>query len=381
MLGVCASAQQTDNSLIVKVQISGLADGTTIAVRLGATHLNEKLIVSDRLKSGAVQLIISTNEPRLYQLYVDDTYGAVDFMANKGDEVVIQANANLQSGQGEKAYCSFSNVQIQGSEYHLQFLQKMGARFRLETWMNESVKQYDDVRAQLGKAFASKDTVQINRIKQTDSYKALTALEGSFYRKMEFTCDSSIQANKDSWWGPFLMLQMMTYFTPDQLVTYKSFSAEAQNSFYGKLVHNEISPAVEIGQKMPVFSLTSTDGTKLNGLSYLRGKKYVLIDFWASWCAPCRREIPNLKMLYERYKDKGFEIVSVSIDKSSPAWEKALREEQLPWPNFLDVDQSVSEQLKVKAIPKMFLMDANGILISDALRGEELATQLAEFFK
>ena len=86
-------------------------------------------------------------------------------------------------------------------------------------------------------------------------------------------------------------------------------------------------------------------------------------------------------MLYERYKDKGFEIVSVSIDKSSPAWEKALREEQLPWPNFLDVDQSVSEQLKVKAIPKMFLMDANGILISDALRGEELATQLAEFFK
>lgn len=111
-----------------------------------------------------------------------------------------------------------------------------------------------------------------------------------------------------------------------------------------------------------------------------KGKKYYLVDFWASWCGPCRKEIPNLKKLYELYKGKGLEIVSVSIDKNETAWKKALAEEKLSWPNGLD-RAGIADSYKVKFIPAIFLVDGTtGKCIAENIRGTELAAKLAELF-
>lgn len=104
-----------------------------------------------------------------------------------------------------------------------------------------------------------------------------------------------------------------------------------------------------------------------------------MIDFWASWCNPCRKEIPNLKKLYAAYSGKGFQIVSVSIDTDSAAWEKALKEEKLEWPNFLDTE-GVATLYNVKFVPTMYLIDANGIILAENLRGEQLAAEIAELY-
>lgn len=79
-----------------------------------------------------------------------------------------------------------------------------------------------------------------------------------------------------------------------------------------------------------------------------------MIDFWASWCGPCRREIPNLKKIYEAYVDKGLEIISISIDKEDKAWQKALDEEQLPWPNLIDRQELFGEQFYGRTYPGYF---------------------------
>ena len=111
----------------------------------------------------------------------------------------------------------------------------------------------------------------------------------------------------------------------------------------------------------------------------LEGKKYLLIDFWASWCGPCRREIPNLKNLYKQYAEKGFQIVSISIDKNESDWQKALKEEGLEWPNFRS--QEVSDLYRVKSVPTMYLIDSKGVLVGTDLRGEALVKKLAELFQ
>ena len=105
-----------------------------------------------------------------------------------------------------------------------------------------------------------------------------------------------------------------------------------------------------------------------------------MIDFWASWCNPCRKEIPNLKKLYAQYSGKGFEIVSISIDQKKADWEKALKEEGLPWPNFLD-ETGVAALYKVKFVPTMYLINADGVMVGENLRGEDLAEKLKELFQ
>lgn len=112
----------------------------------------------------------------------------------------------------------------------------------------------------------------------------------------------------------------------------------------------------------------------------MSGEKYILIDFWASWCNPCRKEIPNLKNLYAKYADKGFQIISISIDKKKADWEKALQEEQLAWPNYLDTE-GIASLYKVRFVPTMYLIDMNKTIIGENVRGEALAEKLAELFQ
>ena len=138
--------------------------------------------------------------------------------------------------------------------------------------------------------------------------------------------------------------------------------------------------AAFIGQKFTDLEENDVNGQPHKLSEYLGKGNYVLLDFWASWCGPCRKEIPNLKKLYELYKGKGLEIVSVSIDKNETAWKKALAEEKLSWPNGLD-RAGIADSYKVKFIPAIFLVDGTtGECIAENIRGTELAAKLAELF-
>ena len=138
---------------------------------------------------------------------------------------------------------------------------------------------------------------------------------------------------------------------------------------------------VNIGSDAPEIALPTPAGPIMR-LSDLRGK-YVLIDFWASWCGPCRRENPNVIKTYATYKDKGFEIFGVSLDQEKSAWINAIAKDQLTWPHVSDLQywNSVAAQAyQVSSIPMTFLLDPQGKVIAKGLRGESLNQYLANLF-
>jgi peroxiredoxin len=136
-----------------------------------------------------------------------------------------------------------------------------------------------------------------------------------------------------------------------------------------------------VGNPAPEISLPGPDGGEIK-LSSLRGK-VVLIDFWASWCGPCRRENPEVVRIYNRFRDKGFEVFGVSLDRDRDAWLNAIAKDGLVWTQVSDLKywQSQAAQLYgVKSIPHTVLIDQEGKIIMRRLRGKALERKLEEIF-
>ncbi|HEY0978711.1 MAG TPA: TlpA disulfide reductase family protein [Flavobacteriales bacterium] len=139
---------------------------------------------------------------------------------------------------------------------------------------------------------------------------------------------------------------------------------------------------IAIGSVAPDFSQPTPDGKSVS-LASLKGK-VVLIDFWASWCKPCRMENPNVKRVYAKYQKKGFEILGVSLDRDKNAWTKAIADDGLPWKHVSDLgfwNNAAAQQYGVQSIPFTVLVDKEGKVIAKNLRGEALDQKLAEVFQ
>jgi thiol-disulfide isomerase/thioredoxin len=139
---------------------------------------------------------------------------------------------------------------------------------------------------------------------------------------------------------------------------------------------------VNEGAMAPEINLATPAGPNL-ALSSLRGK-YVLIDFWASWCGPCRRENPNVVKTYATYKDKGFEIFGVSLDQNREAWLKAIEADKLVWKHVSDLqywNSAGAQAYQVNSIPQTFLVNPEGRIIAKGLRGAALDNYLAKLFE
>lgn len=138
-----------------------------------------------------------------------------------------------------------------------------------------------------------------------------------------------------------------------------------------------------IGTAAPELDFAAPNGKKIK-LSSLKGK-VVLLDFWASWCGPCRKENPNVVDVYNRYKDKGFTVYSVSLDNKKPNWLAAIEKDGLVWPNHVSDlkgwQSDAAALYGINSIPMTYLLDADGIIVASNLRGAELETKLKEILK
>lgn len=148
--------------------------------------------------------------------------------------------------------------------------------------------------------------------------------------------------------------------------------------------HLNILEKVAIGKKFTDFEMADPDGNMHKLSDYVGKGKVVLIDFWASWCPPCRADMPHLVKVYDQYKKKNFEIVGISLDRTADAWKKGIKDLNMTWPQLSDIKFWQSEGAAlygVNSIPHTVLVDKDGTIIDKNLRGEALDTKLAEILK
>ena len=141
--------------------------------------------------------------------------------------------------------------------------------------------------------------------------------------------------------------------------------------------------SVQLGKMAPDFSAQSPDGRSIS-LSDQLNKSYILLDFWASWCGPCRRQKPFHKAAYERFHAEGFDIFSVSLDRDRAAWLSAIENDQLEWTHVSDLkhwNSAPAALYGVRAIPTNFLIDAEGRIVAHTLLGDDLLNKLEELYK
>ena len=138
---------------------------------------------------------------------------------------------------------------------------------------------------------------------------------------------------------------------------------------------------LSLGNVAPDFSYPTEDGQKQLGPKDFRGQ-YLIVDFWASWCGPCRKSIPHLKELYEKYHDMGLEILSVSIDKDEKAWRKAMGEEKMPWPQILapESGKDVQKIYQFSGIPHVLVLDKDGKILAREIYGDDVGKEVSKIF-
>ena len=275
----------------------------------------------------------------------------------------------------------FDEVSVSGSPMTDTYNEKMSGRRMLDSMFMAHQAAYRPLIDKYYEARQNGNSSLVDSIDASEEYNRMRMAEKNLFAAADSIFDASVIADKDDFWGPLLMISQTSYLSAGQRDLYESLSDSAKNSYYGRLVYDELYPVGRPGDKMPEFEAVTIDGTKTGLAALCKDKKYVILDFWASWCGPCRREIPNLKKIYSDFADKGFDIISVSIDKEEKPWINAVENEGLKWVNIRDIDHSIADKYKVSAVPTMYIVDSEGRLVAENLRGEELAAKIKELFQ
>ncbi|MFR7879624.1 MAG: redoxin domain-containing protein, partial [Butyricimonas paravirosa] len=304
------------------------------------------------VKNGSFEFTGNVSEPTGAYIMVIGQRGAIPFMLENANITVNagQAGLTVTGSEGQKIYDQFMAINT--------------------TTQQEAMKLQQEYQAANGDQAKMQAVQEAYAKLMTDAQAKETEL---------------IKANPDSYVSTFVIVSSMGQMEYEQLKErYNLLGEKAKASAQGKAIAAQIAKleSTAIGQIAPNFTITTPEGESIS-LYDIKGK-VKLIDFWASWCGPCRGENPHVVEIYKEYHPKGLEIFGVSLDNNKEAWVKAIADDGLVWKHGSDLKgwQSAPAKLySVTGIPHTILLDENNKIIAKNLRGDELKQKIAELLK
>ncbi|MEP6951861.1 MAG: TlpA disulfide reductase family protein [Ginsengibacter sp.] len=327
---------RTEGGFVISGNVTGFADGTAVSFLNEQTNLPEK---QTSIEKGKFVINGKMNEPGFKGLIFGDQPPVVPLFLD---------NSNVKISGDKNA---IDKLLITGSPSHTLFAE-----------YTDALKPYE-------KIFLPDAVFDANAVSSVEKIS-----------------EEFVKKHPGSYIAPLAIIRM---FQADQdgakaEKLYTLIPASVQSSGLGQYVNQQIqeSKINPIGSVIKDFSQKDTSGNLVK-VSSFRGK-YVLLDFWASWCRPCRMENPNVVAAYNKFHDKNFTILSVSLDQAKPAWLDAIKMDGLIWSHVSDLkgwNNEVAGLFQIRSIPQNLLIDPDGKIIAKNLRGTVLENKLAELLK
>ena len=330
------------------------SDGQTVVLIKSLD--GKKTIILDTVVMADNKAVFTVDKDDPQALYILVFKEKHDQMYLFPDNQDVTVNGDLDNyfhieATGGDVMNAYNDYQQHYAQYLIQFVPLEAAA--TEAYDNDDSLKYEEVNAKMLEIWDAAHEYQFDYIRNNpDSYLAHYILD-------DLKTD----------------IELAQVIELAELLTCESVYRDNVNNFI------ESNMRVELGQPFMDFTLQTADGKDVNLAEIISNNKVTMIDFWASWCGPCRHENPVVKAAYEKYHALGLEIVGISVDRNEAAWLQAVEEDALPYIQVRDAEGNVGDDYAVVYIPSNFLYDQNGVMIAKGLRGEELEAKLAELLQ
>lgn len=358
-----------ENEYIISGTIKGVADGKKVKIEIQDETTGQlKVVDSAKVEKGKFTFKGSAKEPEMRLISVESTEGKVPFIFENGD---IEMEINKDSINNTKVTGTYNNDELSSYKEVGVKTQKKMAKFQ-ETNM-----------AKMQEASQKQDTVVMNSLR-----KEYMKIQEDFMK----VSDEYVASHPKAFISALIVEGMFNQMNPDIAKIkkyYDGLDKSLKNTKPGKSIATKLGQIaapvaavqgpVGVGSVAPDFSAPTPDG-KTVSLKQSLGK-VTIVDFWASWCKPCREENPNVVALYNELHAKGLNIVGVSLDKEAAPWKEAIAKDKLAWNQVSNLKwwkEPIALAYGVESIPATFILDASGKIVAKDLRGAELKAKVNE---
>lgn len=358
VLLICGALSQTTlaGDIVIKGKLDGIKKGRLYLLARTAEETTDTLGACD-FKRGKFKLTASASEPMVTQLVLEGFSGGFMLFAEPG----VTYDAYLSES---------SDYYIRGGKLNDSYTAHMQQSDSLQASITALQSRYDGFRAE--KKFRSASLVNDTLRRQQEKLRELT------------TTFLNANDNLIAAYTVYSNIAMREANLTETRRLYSTLGRGAQATQYGRMIEERITrlAKTEGGALAPDFTLTDPNGNAVT-MSNVKGK-IKIIDFWASWCGPCRLNNPALRKLYDELHPLGLEIIGISLDTNKAAWEKAIEKDGLTWINVSSLKGWKCDLIRlynVTGVPALFVLNENNEIIATGLRGEQLKTFLEERLK